>query len=95
METRQAFDSYLIVKTVETHIGRTGGRKTVIKTLRLYDCNHHYHIMDELLLEQINSWTFNEKVQQNHTFILQNGFKLYFFRRERDQPNKGRDDDGN
>ena len=51
--------------------------------------------MDELLLEQINSYTFNEKVQQNHTFILQNGFKLYFFRRERDHPNKGKDDEGN
>jgi hypothetical protein len=53
----------------------------LIKTLRIYDPQNNFALLDEILLEQVKVYSHNSQVKRNHISYLQNGFKIYFFRR--------------
>lgn len=74
-------ESYLMVKTTESFIGKVGGGKNLIKTLRFYDSYNNFRLLDEILLEQVKCYTLNKQIDTNFISVIQNGFTLYFWRR--------------
>jgi len=68
---------------METFIGHMGNDKNLIRTLRIINPDDDFNMMDQVILEQIPAYTYNDQVQRNHTSILQNGHNIYFFRREK------------
>jgi hypothetical protein len=70
-----------MVKTTESFIGKVGGGKNLIKTLRFYDSYNGFRLMDEILIEQVKCFTLNKSIETNFISVVQNGFKIYFWRR--------------
>jgi hypothetical protein len=89
VEKKGSFERFLIVKCIESFIGGIGGRKNMIRTLRIINPDDNFELLDEIILEQIPAYTYNPQLQRNHTSILQNGHTIFFFRREKSRVNKG------
>ena len=82
LEKIGSFDGFLVVKCMETFINEDLGKdKQLIRTLRIYDLDNNYQLLDSILLEQIKAYSYNPQMQRAHTSVLQNGHVIYFFRR--------------
>ena len=55
---------------MESFIGGMGGDKNIIRTLRIINPDNDFEIMDQIILEQIPAYTFNEQLKRNNTSIL-------------------------
>jgi hypothetical protein len=82
LEKIGSFEGFLLVKCIETFINEDlGGDKQLIRTLRIFDLENNYQLLDSILMEQIQGYTYNAQMQRAHTSVLQNGHLIYFFRR--------------
>jgi hypothetical protein len=70
VEKKGSFERFLIVKCMESFIGGIGGDKNIIRTLRIINPDNNFEVMDQIILEQIPAYTYNEKLQRKHTSIL-------------------------
>lgn len=70
IEKKGSYERFLLVKCMESFIGNVGEDKNIIRTLRIYNPDYDFELMDEIILEQIPAFTYNEQVQRNHTSIL-------------------------
>ena len=60
VEKKGSFERFLIVKCMETFIGDMGKDKNLIRTLRIMDPDNHFKMMDQIILEQIPAYHYNE-----------------------------------
>lgn len=58
-----SFEGFLLVHVMESFIDEELGKdKMILRTLRIYDLDNHYQLLDTILLEQIKAYTFNAQI---------------------------------
>lgn len=63
LEKIGSFEGFLIIKCVESFINEDLGKdKQLIRTLRIYDLNNDYQLLESIALEQILGYNYDEKM---------------------------------